>query len=114
MDCCLGGFIVNFLDAEAREFLRMPGVTSLSIDTHKNGWAPKGSSVLITRPVRDLKLREVNLVYHIYYSIPSWPGGLYGSPQDRGSNPVTPTLQVGRSTEMTAWKCGGDVTSASP
>ena len=41
VDSCLGGFIVNFVDGVDPNWLAVPGVTSLSCDTHKNGWAPK-------------------------------------------------------------------------
>lgn len=51
VDACLGGFIVNNLPSIDANFLAIDGVTSLSTDTHKNGWAPKGSSVLVTKPL---------------------------------------------------------------
>lgn len=49
VDCCLGGFVVPFM-AEAGYPIdpvdfRVSGVTSISCDTHKYGFAPKGSSV---------------------------------------------------------------------
>ena len=50
----------------------MPGVTSLSADTHKNGLAPKGSSVLITK-----NIESRNLAYYSIYSVPEWNGGVY-------------------------------------
>jgi glutamate/tyrosine decarboxylase-like PLP-dependent enzyme len=78
VDCCLGGFIVNF--QPNAKYLKIPGVTSLSVDTHKNGMAPKGSSVLVTK-----KLGEENLAYYSIYSIPGWSGGPYGTPKDAGS-----------------------------
>lgn len=37
VDACLGGFIVDNLDHVDGNFLAIPGVTSLSADTHKNG-----------------------------------------------------------------------------
>ena len=83
VDCCLGGFIVNFLDEKYEKILQFPGVTSLSADTHKNGLAPKGSSVLIYKRF-PLGNRENGLYYSIY-AIPDWKGGLYGSPKDEGS-----------------------------
>ena len=66
VDCCLGSFIVPYLEKcgfETQLFdFRVPGVTSISCDTHKYGFAPKGSSVVMyrsksklgnsTRPVR--------------------------------------------------------------
>lgn len=46
MDCCLGGFLVPFVnqagyDVEFYDF-RIPGISSISADTHKYGLAPKG------------------------------------------------------------------------
>jgi sphinganine-1-phosphate aldolase len=89
VDCCLGGFIVNFKDELMSTLLsennenpdfQTSGVTSLSVDTHKNGLCPKGSSVLLLK-----KLGNNNLLYHTIYSFPNWKGGLYGTPNDAGS-----------------------------
>lgn len=88
VDCCLGGFVIedNFLD--------IPGVTSMSVDTHKNGLAPKGSSVLITKEINDYILHTVNLAYFSFYTIPEWSGGLYGTPTDKGSQSCVPALHA--------------------
>ena len=56
---------------------RVPGVTSISADTHKYGYALKGSSVLLYRD-RELRKRQ-------YFTYPDWPGGLYVSPGFAGS-----------------------------
>ena len=45
VDACLGGFLIAFADKvgvklEPFDF-RVPGVTSISADTHKFGYAPK-------------------------------------------------------------------------
>ena len=56
---------------------RVPGVTSISADTHKYGYALKGSSVLL---YRDKDLRKYQ-----YFTYPDWPGGLYVSPGFAGS-----------------------------
>lgn len=81
VDACLGGFLLPFM-AEAGypvpvfDF-RLPGVTSISADTHKYGYAPKGSSVIM---YRDLKYR------HYQFSVcTEWPGGMYASPTISGS-----------------------------
>ena len=83
VDCCLGSFLVPFLsragfDAEPFDFC-LRGVTSISCDTHKYGFAPKGSSVLL---YRTSKLRTYQ-----YFIAPDWPGGVYGSPGMQGSRP---------------------------
>lgn len=84
VDCCLGSFIVAFMEKAGCGKLppfdfRVPGVTSISCDTHKYGFAPKGSSVIMYRN-RDLRM-------HQYYVSTDWTGGLYGSPTLAGSRP---------------------------
>ena len=54
---------------------RVPGVTSISADTHKYGYSIKGTSTLL---YRDKDLRR-----HQYFTYPDWPGGLYLSPDWR-------------------------------
>lgn len=81
VDACLGGFVIEKIQPEASQFLRLPGVTSLSVDTHKNGLAPKGSSVLITQKMPQGK----PLAFYSIYSIPGWLGGIYGTPRSAGS-----------------------------
>ncbi|EKM54708.1 uncharacterized protein PHACADRAFT_258725 [Phanerochaete carnosa HHB-10118-sp] len=83
VDCCLGSFIMPFLEpagfpVEPFDF-RVDGVTAISCDTHKYGFAPKGSSVIM---YRNAELRK-----HQYYVHPTWTGGLYASPSIAGSRP---------------------------
>jgi glutamate/tyrosine decarboxylase-like PLP-dependent enzyme len=82
-DGCLGGFLLPWAGrlgypVPAFDF-RLPGVTSISADTHKYGYAPKGTSVLL--------FRNKSLRRHEYYSISDWPGGLYFSATMAGSRP---------------------------
>lgn len=53
VDCCLGGFVLPFakrLGYSLPSFdFSVPGVTSMSADTHKYGYAPKGTSVALFR-----------------------------------------------------------------
>jgi sphinganine-1-phosphate aldolase len=83
VDCCLGSFIVPFLESMGipiRPFdFRVPGVTSISCDTHKYGFAPKGSSVIMYR-TKELRRYQ-------YFCQPDWPGGVYASPTMAGSRP---------------------------
>jgi sphinganine-1-phosphate aldolase len=82
-DACLGGFVLPWaadLGYPVPPFdFRLPGVTSISADTHKYGYAAKGTSVIL---YRGLELRR-----HQYFTITDWPGGLYFSPSFAGSRP---------------------------
>ena len=76
MDSCLGGFILPFgqelgYDIPVFDY-RHPGVTSMSADTHKYGYAFKGTSVLT---FRDKALRNAQ-----YFFLTGWSGGKYCSP----------------------------------
>jgi len=81
VDGCLGGFILAWgrqLGYDHTPFdLAVPGVTSISADTHKYGYALKGSSVLLFRP-KELRREQ-------YLVIDGWPGGAYSSPTMAGS-----------------------------
>jgi sphinganine-1-phosphate aldolase len=82
-DACLGGFLLPWAkrlgyDIPLFDF-RLPGVTSMSADTHKYGYAAKGTSVVL---YRGRKLR-----HHQFYVAADWPGGLYYSPTMAGSRP---------------------------
>ena len=81
VDCCLGGFILPWgerLGYPVPRFdFRVPGVTSISADTHKYGYALKGTSVLL---YSDSDLRRYQ-----YFTHPDWPGGIYMSPGLSGS-----------------------------
>ncbi len=81
VDGCLGGFILPFgrelgYDIEAFDF-SVPGVTTISADTHKYGYALKGTSVL---SFADEKLRNRQ-----YFYLTDWSGGKYCSPGMDGS-----------------------------
>ena len=82
-DACLGGFVLPWaekLGYPVPKFdFRLPGVTSMSADTHKYGYAAKGTSVVL---YRGEALRRFQ-----YYAAADWPGGLYFSPTFAGSRP---------------------------
>ncbi|SOV05007.1 probable sphingosine-1-phosphate lyase [Ustilago sp. UG-2017a] len=83
VDCCLGSFLVPFLekagfDSEPFDF-RVEGVTSISCDTHKYGFGPKGLSTIL---YRSAELRRLQ-----YYIKTDWPGGVYATPTLSGSRP---------------------------
>ena len=83
VDACLGGFIVPWAERLGYPVppfdFRLPGVTSMTADTHKYGYAAKGSSVVLYRG-KDLRQFQ-------YYTSTDWPGGLYLSPTFAGSRP---------------------------
>ena len=82
-DACLGGFVLPWaekLGAPVPPFdFRLPGVTSISADTHKYGYAAKGTSVVL--------YRTPELRHYQYFVVTDWPGGLYFSPTFAGSRP---------------------------
>jgi len=54
-------------------------VTSISADTHKYGYASKGTSVIL--------YRGLNLRHYQYFKTTDWPGGVYFTPTFAGSRP---------------------------
>jgi glutamate/tyrosine decarboxylase-like PLP-dependent enzyme len=82
VDGCLGGFILpwgqemGYANIPVFDF-RIPGVTSISADTHKYGYGLKGASVLA---FRDKPLRNSQ-----YFFMTDWTGGKYASPGIEGS-----------------------------
>jgi sphinganine-1-phosphate aldolase len=81
VDGCLGGFLLPFgkelgYDVEDFDF-SVPGVTTISADTHKYGYALKGTSVLC---FADTALRNAQ-----YFFQTDWTGGKYCSPGMDGS-----------------------------
>ncbi len=82
-DACLGGFVLPWAERLGYDVppfdFRLPGVTSMSADTHKYGYAAKGTSVVL---YRGRELRR-----HQFYVATEWPGGLYYSPTLAGSRP---------------------------
>jgi sphinganine-1-phosphate aldolase len=82
-DACLGGFVLPWAEKLGYPVppfdFRLPGVTSTSVDTHKYGYAAKGTSVVL--------YRGHDLLHYQYYTASDWPGGLYFSPTFAGSRP---------------------------
>jgi glutamate/tyrosine decarboxylase-like PLP-dependent enzyme len=81
VDACLGGLLLPFAERLGQPIptwdFRAPGVTSISADLHKYGYAAKGASAIL---YRDAELRK-----HQFYSYSGWPGGLYVSPTMTGT-----------------------------
>ena len=81
VDGCLGGFILPWIerlgfDVPVFDF-RLPGVTSISCDTHKYGYSLKGTSTI--------NFRSKDLRRYMYFTQEDWPGGAYVSPTAQGS-----------------------------
>lgn len=81
VDACLGGFILPWgqelgFDMPVFDF-RVPGVTTVSADTHKYGYGLKGTSALL--------YRNESLRRYQYFLAMDWPGGRYASPGLAGS-----------------------------
>ena len=79
VDSCLGGFLLPFCDVPDLEpfDFRVKGVTSISADTHKYGYAPKGSSVIL--------YCDKKYLHHQYFMSTDWSGGLCVFPTFAGS-----------------------------
>ncbi|HXF50335.1 MAG TPA: aminotransferase class V-fold PLP-dependent enzyme [Dehalococcoidia bacterium] len=86
VDACLGGLLLPFLERLGYQIppwdFRVEGVTSISADVHKYGYAIKGASVVLHRP-------KSNLRYQVF-QFADWPGGLYGTQAFLGTKPAAP------------------------
>lgn len=83
VDSCVGGMMLPFVrelgyDVPGFDF-SVPGVTSMSCDLHKYGYAAKGASVIL---YSSPELRK-----HQYFAFTDWPGGIYVSPTMTGTRP---------------------------
>lgn len=87
-DACLGGWLLPWWERLGESVppwdFRVPGVTSLSADLHKYGYAFKGASVVMYRS-RELLQRQ-------FFWYDSWPGGLYASGTTAGTRPAAPIV----------------------
>jgi len=86
VDACMGGFVLPFAellgrDVAPRDF-RVEGVTSISADVHKLGYAPKGVSVIV---YASSALRAYQT-----FVFDGWLGGFYASPNIQGTRPGAP------------------------
>ena len=86
VDACMGGFLLPFLSELGRfdepfDF-RVAGVTSMSADVHKYGYASKGVSVVLYRS-HELARKQV-------FVTTDWLGGFYASTAMAGTRPAGP------------------------
>jgi glutamate/tyrosine decarboxylase-like PLP-dependent enzyme len=82
-DACMGGFVLPFMEMLGHDVppwdFRVEGVTSISADLHKLGYAPKGASVIVHR-TKELRRYQT-------FVFDDWLGGFYASPGLQGSRP---------------------------
>jgi glutamate/tyrosine decarboxylase-like PLP-dependent enzyme len=86
VDACMGGFVLPFMEMNGEALppwdFRVEGVTTLSADIHKLGYAPKGTSVLVHR-TRELRRYQT-------FVFDDWLGGTYASPNMQGTRAGAP------------------------
>jgi glutamate/tyrosine decarboxylase-like PLP-dependent enzyme len=85
-DACMGGFVLPFMEQLGYEIppwdFRVEGVTSISADIHKLGYAPKGASVILHR-TKELRRHQT-------FVFDDWLGGFYASPNMQGTRAALP------------------------
>ena len=83
VDACVGGFILPFMEMNGENIpkwdYRVPGVTSISADVHKYGYAAKGASTITYRNLDYLR-------YQMFVQ-PNWSGGVFASSALLGTRP---------------------------
>ncbi|HRP69853.1 MAG TPA: aspartate aminotransferase family protein [Turneriella sp.] len=83
VDACVGGFILPFIEENGHALppwdFRVEGVTSISADIHKYGFAAKGASLILYRHQRHFE-------HQVFVDV-DWPGGIFASPALLGTRP---------------------------
>lgn len=86
VDACMGGYVLPFAEKLGRHVppwdFRVDGVSSISADIHKLGYAPKGVSVILHR---NKELRRYQT-----FVFDGWLGGFYASPNLQGTRSGLP------------------------
>lgn len=82
VDACFGGLVLPWWPGVEPWDFRVPGVTSISADLHKFGYAPKGVSVLLHRGRRRHRAQ--------FFATTSWPGYPVVNPTLLGSRSASP------------------------
>lgn len=81
VDACVGGYLLPHVERCGVKIspwdFRVDGVTSISADTHKYGYAAKGASTILWK---NDALRKYQ-----FFSYANWPGGLFASPSALGT-----------------------------
>lgn len=85
VDCCVGGFLLPFMERLGEEFpifdFRLPAVCSISADLHKHGYAAKPASTVSYRSQEFLDFHYVGV------AINDWQSGMYKTHGVVGSRP---------------------------
>lgn len=83
VDACVGGYILPYLEKLGQSIplwdFRVPGVSSITADIHKYGYAAKGVSCILYRSLETFK--------HQVFVQQDWPGGIFASPAFLGTRP---------------------------
>lgn len=83
VDACVGGFLLPWMEQNGVDLplwdFRLKGVTSISADLHKYGFASKGASTLTYRSMEIMK--------HQFFVCENFPGGVYASVSLPGTKP---------------------------
>ncbi len=86
VDACMGGFVLPCMEQIGIELppwdFRVEGVTTISADIHKLGYAPKGASVILHA---NKHLRQYQT-----FVFDDWLGGFYASPNIQGTRAGLP------------------------
>ena len=86
VDACMGGFVLPFAERIGREVspwdFRVDGVTTISADIHKLGYAPKGVSVILHNSKHSRSYQT--------FVFDDWLGGFYASPNMQGTRSGLP------------------------
>jgi glutamate/tyrosine decarboxylase-like PLP-dependent enzyme len=83
VDACIGGWVLPWWGDDVPPWdFRVPGVTSISADAHKYGYAPKGASVLLHRGPDRLASQ--------FFATTGWPGYPVVNPTMLGSRSAAP------------------------
>ena len=86
VDACMGGFVLPFAEMLGRPVapwdFRVDGVTTISADIHKLGYAPKGVSVILHRTKESRRYQT--------FVFDDWLGGFYASPNMQGTRSGLP------------------------
>ncbi|WP_353114274.1 aspartate aminotransferase family protein [Microbacterium sp.] len=82
VDACFGGLVLPWWPRLPDWDFRVPGVTSVSADLHKFGYAPKGVSVLLHRGRRQHRAQ--------FFATTRWPGYPVVNPTLLGSKSASP------------------------